>query len=58
MIQNDTKNGEDRIVPISKRLLELLLEFSKRNEFVFSSGRKGKLELQQVNVDLKRRTLL
>lgn len=55
VIFRETKNGDDRIVPISQSLFKEILNLPRKNEFVFSSGRGGKLELQQVNLDMKKR---
>lgn len=55
VIFRDTKNGEDRIVPISQKLYDLLMNLPKKNGYVFPSRRGGLLELQQVNLDIKRR---
>lgn len=55
VILRDTKNGDDRVVPISQQLYDILLALPIKTEFVFSSGRSGMLETQQVNLDLKQR---
>jgi len=56
VVFRDTKNNSDRLVPIAPFIMELLKDISS-NEFVFTSARGGKLDLQQVNLDLKRRAL-
>lgn len=55
VIFRDTKNGEDRIVPISQNLYDLLMDLPKMSDYLFSSQRGGLLEQQQVNLDIKRR---
>ncbi|MCL5797430.1 MAG: site-specific integrase [Patescibacteria group bacterium] len=57
VVFRETKNGEDRTVPISQSLSDLLLGLPRKNEFVFPSGRGGKLGLQQVNLDIKKRAI-
>lgn len=54
VIFRDTKNGENRVVPIAKFLYDLLISLPPGNK-VFNSGRGGLLELQQINRDLKAR---
>lgn len=51
----DTKNNTDRAVPIPLFLHKMLLALSDDTTEVFKSGRGGKLDPQQVNLDLKRR---
>jgi len=51
----DTKNNDDRRVPIGSELYNLLTTLAKKGENVFVSGRGGKLETQQINIDLKAR---
>lgn len=49
----NTKNGDDRQVPIGKELYNNLISLPRKSILVFVSGRGGKLECQQVNLDLK-----
>lgn len=51
----DTKNNTDRAVPIPDFLHKMLVELSSDTTEVFKSGRGGKLDPQQINLDLKRR---
>lgn len=53
----DTKNGEDRTVPLSQEIHDLLMSIPKRHNLIFRSGRNGSLGLQEVNLDIKRRAL-
>lgn len=53
----DTKNGDCRDVPIGREIYQMIQKFPKKNEKIFSSWRGGALELQEVNLDLKRRAL-
>jgi len=55
VIFRDTKNGSDRVVPIATFIKTMLLGLSDDPERVFVSGRGGALDLQQVNLDFKRR---
>ncbi len=55
VIFRDTKNGDDRQVPISQELYNFLTTLAQISEYIFSSGRGGILNHQQVNLDLKRR---
>lgn len=57
VIFTDTKNGEDRTVPIAQTIYDLLMSIPKRHNLIFRSGRNGPLGLQEVNLDLKRRAL-
>jgi len=50
-----TKNGTDREVPICQKIYEELWSLPHQTQYVFSSGRQGRLDLQQINLDLKRR---
>lgn len=50
-----TKNHEDRYVPVTSFLYDLLVNMPRDSENVFISCRGGKLENQQVNEMLKRR---
>lgn len=53
----DTKNGEDRSVPISEKTYNLLINLPKRSStYVFASARTAnKLRGKQINDDLKQR---
>lgn len=53
VIFRETKNNDDRQVPISNELYNLLISLPHKNDYVFSSGRGNRLETQQVNIDLK-----
>ena len=54
----DTKSAEHRDCPISSEMHEMLLklnDFHLEKKSVFVSGRGGTLDLEEVNLDLKRR---
>lgn len=51
----DTKNGEDREVPVDSDVFEMMMALPRKSEFVFDSGRGGQLQPQQVNLDIQRR---
>ena len=53
VIFRETKNNDDRQVPISNELYNLLISLPHKNGNVFSSGRGNRLGTQQVNIDLK-----
>lgn len=53
VIFRETKNNDDRQVPISNELYNLLISLPHKNNYVFNSGRGNRLETQQVNIDLK-----
>lgn len=53
VIFRNTKNGDDRQVVIGQELFAFLTTLAKKSEFIFVSGRGGKLDHQQVNLDLK-----
>ncbi len=55
VIFRETKNGEDRVVPIDQATFDRLNALPHRCEFVFSSYRSNKLEHQEINLDLKSR---
>ncbi len=55
IIFRDTKNNDDRVVPISSQLFEMLVELSANNECVFLSYKGKPLRSQEINLDLKRR---
>lgn len=54
-ILRDTKNGEDRLIILWQYVYDLITALPRLNDYVFPSARKGKLEHQQVNFDLKAR---
>lgn len=55
VLYRETKNGEERAVPIGKTVLKLIQALPQKGENVFASYRGGRVELQEVNLDLKRR---
>ena len=50
-----TKNGDTRAVPIANFLHSACLRLGTGRNFIFSSYRGEHLDLQQINLDLKRR---
>ncbi|MEK7577931.1 MAG: site-specific integrase [Patescibacteria group bacterium] len=58
VIFRDTKNGDNRCVPISKNLYDKLMALEKKNEYIFSGRRGTKLCQQTINSDLKTRARL
>lgn len=54
----DTKNGQDRRVPISHELYARLQRLTPNNEYIFAGSRGSKLTQQAVNRDLKLRAEL
>lgn len=55
LIFEDTKNNTNRHIPISTALLLKLQKLPQTSPYIFTSGRGGKLETPQVNLDLKKR---
>lgn len=54
----DTKTNEDRTVPLSQSLYDLLQQLPHMGQYVFMSGRGKHLEQQQINRDLKKRCMV
>ncbi len=59
IIIRETKNYQTRVIPITKRTLDILKNLPKNSsDFLFTSARTGKqLNPQEINLDLKRRCL-
>jgi integrase/recombinase XerD len=54
-IFTNTKNGEDREVPLGKEIYEIIASIPKRSNYIFNSGRNKHFSSQDNNFDLKRR---
>lgn len=53
----DTKTNEDRTVPLSQSLYDLIQQLPRLGRYVFMSGRGKRLEQQPINRDLKERSI-
>jgi len=56
VVFRNTKNGDDRLVPIPDNLFDSLANLPHRSDYIFTSNRGKKLYSQDFNRDLKRRT--
>lgn len=58
VVFRDTKNGDNRCVPISHDLYSKLVDLEKKSDYVFAGNRGTKLCQQTINNDLKTRAKL
>ena len=58
IVFNDTKNGDNRVVPISEELLNLISKLTRKGSYVFESRSRGKLTQQGAGRDIKERARL
>lgn len=56
LVFRDTKNGDNRPVPITRSLYEAILGLTRHGMYIFVSARTGhKLNIPEINSDLKKR---
>ncbi len=56
LVFRDTKNGDDRAVPITRSLYEAILALPRHERYTFVSARHGRrLNVPEINSDLKKR---
>lgn len=56
VVFRDTKNGDNRPVPITRSLYEAIPALNRQGKYIFVSARTGhKLDIPEINSDLKKR---